>query len=211
MQGTKQPRVKQPDTICRANSRLRAGVEEANLQNDGPQPPCNAPAPPQAGHKRRRSAARPCPSRPTAAALLRPLQVCPRTPHLLPLPPGEALLCAAHAPPQAGHRLRRPAAPPRPRLPRPSPLAPAHAGAHELAQTGTRRAPDRGIAPGADRKNLLEAAFPPMCSGARTTSVRWRPLSSPPSRVTVLSPSLSHCPIPWATVGTMAVGGENTC
>ena len=62
-----------------------------------------------------------------------------------------------------------------------SPLAPAHAKAHEPTQMGTRRAPDRGIAPGADRTNLLEAAFPPMCSGARAMSVRWRPLSSPPS------------------------------
>ena len=29
--------------------------------------------------------------------------------------------------------------------------------------------------------NLLEAVFPLMCSGARAMSVRWRPLSSPPS------------------------------
>ena len=62
-----------------------------------------------------------------------------------------------------------------------SPLAPAHARAHDPRQMGMRRAPDRGIAPGADRTNLLEAAFPPMCSGARAMSVRWRPLSSPPS------------------------------
>jgi hypothetical protein len=85
----------------------------------GEAPPRSAPAPPQAGHKRRRPAAPPYPSRPTAAALLT-ADPCKSartagTPPLLPLPPGEALLRAAHAPPQAGHRRRRPVAPPSPR------------------------------------------------------------------------------------------------
>ena len=106
LQGTKQPRAKQP----RKQNR-RAADDSLTAK------------------RRRRPAAPPCPSRPTAAALLT-ADPCKSartagTPPLLPLPPGEALLRAAHAPPQAGHRLRRPAAPPRPRSPRPSPLAPA--------------------------------------------------------------------------------------
>jgi hypothetical protein len=80
----------------------------------GEAPPRAAPAPPQAGHKRRRPAARPCPGWPTAAALLT-ADPCKSaraagTPPLLPLPPGEVLLRAAHAPPQAGHRRSHPVA-----------------------------------------------------------------------------------------------------
>jgi hypothetical protein len=103
-----------------------------------PLPPVETPshavsAPPQAGHKHRCLASPPCPSRPTAAALLTddPCNSASAdgTPPLLPLPPGESLLCAAHAPPQAGHRCRHPVPPPLPRGPRSSPLAPAHARA----------------------------------------------------------------------------------
>jgi hypothetical protein len=153
----------------------------------GETPPRAAPAPLQADHNRGRPPAPPRPGSPTASTLLTagPCKVA-RTTGTLPLlslPPGDAPLRAAPAPPQANQRRRRPASPPRPRNPLPSPLAPSLSGTHETTGMEARRAPGRGIAPGAGRTHLLEDAFPPMCAGARAMSVRWRPLS--PSREAV--------------------------
>jgi hypothetical protein len=150
----------------------------------GEKPPRAAPAPLQADHNRGRAPAPPCPGSPTDSALLTagPCKLA-RTTGTLPLlslPPGDAPLCAAPAPPQTNQRRRRPAAPPCPRSPLPSPLAPSLSGTHETTEMEARRAPGRGITQGADRTHLLVDAFPPMCAGARAMSFRWRPLSSPP-------------------------------
>ena len=150
----------------------------------GDTPPRAALAPLQAGYYRGRPPAPPCPGSPTASAVptAGPCKFA-RAAGTLPLPslpPGGAPLRAAPAPPQTSQRRRRPAAPPRPRNPLPSPLAPPLSVAHETTEMEARKAPGRGIAPGADRTHLLVDAFPPMCSGARAVSVRWRPPSSPP-------------------------------
>ncbi len=114
----------------------------------GDTPPRAALAPLQAGYNRGRPPAPLCPGSPTASAILTagPCKFA-RAAGTLPLmllPPGDAPLRAAPAPPQANQRRRRPAAPPRPRSPLPSPLAPPLSGTHETTEMEARRAPRRG-------------------------------------------------------------------
>jgi hypothetical protein len=108
MQGTKQPRAKQP----RMQNRRRACVPLhwslcGGLGGWGLQVLWSL------GVFRRAVRKRAC----CCSPVLKPLQVCPHDPPLLPLPPGEAPPRAAPAPPQAGHKRRRPAAPPCPGWP----------------------------------------------------------------------------------------------
>jgi hypothetical protein len=108
MQGTKQPRAKQP----RMQNRRRACVPLhrslcGGLGGWGLQVLWSL------GVFRRAVRKRAC----CCSPVLKPLQVCPHDPPLLPFPPGEAPPRAAPAPPQAGHKRRRPAAPPCPGWP----------------------------------------------------------------------------------------------
>ena len=94
-------------------------------------------------------------------------------PTLAPAAPPERSTDAHHARPRRQVTGQEPNCAPPAQQARCPPLpSPSHAGAHVRAQTGARRAPDGGIAPGAGRTDLLTVSVPQMCSETRSVCVR---------------------------------------